>query len=208
MARIIMIATCSKRRCAGSDAPALAAITRLRLQPPRVTPVRMHRLLLLRHAKAERPQPGQTDHDRALTKSGHKDSVAMGGVVVAQGGADLVLCSDSVRTRETWEGARRAFSEEPETRLLRTIYEADETYLPILKAEGGDAHTILVIGHNPAIHETALLLASDLASEAGQVLSTRFPKAALAVLDSETPWDALAAGGMRLRQFILPPRPG
>ena len=36
------------------------------------------RLMLLRHAKAEKAEPGERDHDRALNARGHKDAARMG----------------------------------------------------------------------------------------------------------------------------------
>ena len=38
----------------------------------------MRRLLLLRHAKAERSAPGASDHERALIERGRKDAVKIG----------------------------------------------------------------------------------------------------------------------------------
>ena len=166
----------------------------------------MPRLLLLRHAKAEATRPGSTDHDRALTKSGRKDSAAMGRAVAGRGPVDLVLCSTARRAKETWDFLAPGLRREPETRLLRAIYDADESYLPILNEEGGEAAAILVVGHNPTMHETAVALASDLAGPDGAILASRFPKAALAVLDFEGSWAALGPGRARLAAFVLPQR--
>jgi phosphohistidine phosphatase len=38
----------------------------------------MRRLMLLRHAKTERPTPGQRDRERMLTKRGRADAPAIG----------------------------------------------------------------------------------------------------------------------------------
>ena len=166
----------------------------------------MPRLLLFRHAKAERTQPGTTDHARALTKSGRKDSAQMGDVAAGYGPIDLVLCSDAKRALETWEGAASSFTPPPEVRLTRAIYTAADTYLPILAAEGGAARTILLVGHNPTMHDTAVTLAASLEGAGGAVLATRFPKAALAVLDFDGEWATLRPGQARLTAFELPQR--
>jgi len=163
----------------------------------------MPRLLLFRHAKAENTTKGGTDHDRALTKSGRKDSAAMGVALSVHGPVDLVLCSDAARAKETWEAARDALGNAPEVRLLRTIYDADD-YLPILQEEGGDAQTVLLVGHNPTMHSTAVALAADLHSRDGQILASRFPKAALAVLDFDGSWSELRPGRARVMAFVLP----
>ena len=163
----------------------------------------MPRLLLFRHAKAENTPKGGTDHDRALTKSGRKDSAAMGTGLAEHGPVDLVLCSDAARAKETWEAARDALGNAPEVRFLRAIYEADD-YLPILREEGGDAATVLLVGHNPVMHSTAVALALDLHGRDGRTLASRFPKAALAVLDFDGRWEELRPGRARLTAFALP----
>ncbi len=163
----------------------------------------MPRLLLLRHAKAERTQPGSNDHGRALTKSGRETSAEMGRAVAGRGPVDLVLCSTARRAKETWDFASPALRDDPEVRLSRAIYDAS-TYVPILNEEGGDASTVLLVGHNPTMHETAVALACDLDGPDGAVLAARFPKAALAVLDFEGSWEALRPGRAKLSAFILP----
>jgi len=165
----------------------------------------MPHLLLFRHAKAERTQPGSTDHARALTESGRADSAAMGKAVARHGPVDLVLCSDARRARETWEMAGSALDNAPKVKLTRAIYEADD-YVPILNAEGADAKTILLVGHNPAMQETAVSLVEDLSGPDGTLLSSRFPKAALAVLDFEGDWATLSPGEAWLVDFVIPER--
>ncbi len=162
----------------------------------------MPRLLLLRHATAERAGLGQTDHERALTKGGRKESKAIGKVLAKRGETiDLVLSSDSKRTRETWEGVAEKFGGAPEVRFLRSLFEAHD-YVPIIKSEGGAAEAILVIGHNPAMHATALTLAEGLAGRDGERLRAGFPKAALAILDFSGEWKSLRPGQMRLVAFL------
>ncbi len=162
----------------------------------------MPRLLLLRHATAERAASGQTDHARDLTKEGRSESKAVGKTLKKRGETiDLVLSSDSQRTRETWEKVAEKLDGTPEVRFLRSLFEAQNT-VPIIKAEGGAANTILVVGHNPAMHATALTLAEDLGGKDGQKLRSGFPKAALAVLDFEGEWRSLRPGQMRLVAFI------
>jgi phosphohistidine phosphatase len=162
----------------------------------------MPRLLLLRHATAEHAQPNQGDHDRALSKGGRKEAKTIGKILKKRGEAiDLVLSSDSKRTRETWEEVAERYGEAPEVRFLRPLYEA-QNYAPIIKAEGGSASTILVVGHNPAMHATALTLAESLSGRDGAKLRAGFPKGALAIFDFEGEWRSLRPGGMRLVAFI------
>ena len=115
-----------------------------------------------------------------------------------------MLCSSSARTRETWELARAALGAAPEVRFLRSIYEADADYLPILREEGGEASSLVLVGHNPAIHATALRLAKALAGPDGAALAQQFPTAALAVFDFDIPWEKLKPGAMKLVAFLRP----
>ncbi len=162
----------------------------------------MPRLLLLRHATAERAQRGETDHERALTKGGRKESKAVGKFLAKSGETvDLVLASDSKRTRETWEGVAEKFGAAPEVRFLRSLFEA-QNYVPTIKAEGGEAEAVLVVGHNPAMHSTALTLAENLAGRDGERLRAGFPKAALAIFDFDGSWGGLRPGSLRLVAFV------
>ena len=69
----------------------------------------MRRLYLFRHAKAE-PHGARPDHERVLAKRGRVDAEAMGERLAERGDTpELVLCSTSRRTLETWELAAAAF---------------------------------------------------------------------------------------------------
>ena len=164
----------------------------------------MPRLLLLRHAKAERARPGVSDHERPLSDRGRDDAATIGAAMAGRGERpDAVLCSTSQRTRQTWDALRPILQASPEPRFGRELYDAAD-YLPILRRDGGDAHALLVIGHNPTVHETALLLAGDLGGRDGGALKQRFPTAALAILDFDGSWSDLQPGGARLAAYIRP----
>jgi phosphohistidine phosphatase len=167
----------------------------------------MPRLLLLRHAKAKRARAGENDHERVLSERGIDDAAAMGKLFAERGEApDLLLCSTSTRTRQTWNEVRPALPAGPEERFLRPIYEADD-YLDVLREEGGDAQSVLLVGHNPAMQETATTLSADLAGRDGRRLAEAFPTAALAILDFDGEWRTLKPRRMRLVAFIAPPGP-
>ena len=162
----------------------------------------MPKLLLLRHASAERARPRQSDHERELTREGRKEAKASGKKIAELGGAiDLVLSSDSARTKQTWDGVAPELTSRPEVRFLPSLFEAHD-YLPIIKTEGRKAQSILVIGHNPTIQVTALELASDLSGRDGNRLRSGFPKGAVAVLAFDGEWASLRSGQMRLEAFI------
>ena len=138
----------------------------------------MDRLILMRHAKAERRSASGEDFDRPLTEEGRRDATVIGVALAKDGLApSLALVSASQRTVETWEAMQGSF---PKARMqvLRNLYNAAP--MEILDAlEGVTAATVLVVGHNPGIHELSVgLLKEGGAGSAvlGKVAS-RFPTA-------------------------------
>src|SRR5438552_1550600 len=95
----------------------------------------MRRLMLFRHAKAERSLPGGRDHDRRLTARGRGDAPKLGAHMAAHGlRPDLVIVSTSARTRETWALAGRAFASPPAVTADERIYDAEpETILAVIR---------------------------------------------------------------------------
>ncbi len=82
-------------------------------------------LVLLRHSKAVPPE-SMPDFERPLADRGRADARAAGRYLVAEGiEADLVLCSPSQRTRETWEYAAEAGATANDVWYDRRIYNAD-----------------------------------------------------------------------------------
>ena len=69
----------------------------------------MRELILLRHAHAEPPAPGQEDFDRPLSLQGQAEAEAAGRWLKEHGYTpDRVVCSTARRTRETTEQALAA----------------------------------------------------------------------------------------------------
>ena len=66
----------------------------------------MRRLLLFRHAKAERAIAGTPDRDRTLIERGRKDAGRIGAYMATHHLVpDRVLLSPAVRCQETWKYA-------------------------------------------------------------------------------------------------------
>ncbi|WP_375465023.1 histidine phosphatase family protein [uncultured Methylobacterium sp.] len=165
----------------------------------------MRRLLLLRHAKSDRPA-GVPDLDRPLNPRGRTAAPRMGAYLADEGlRPDFALVSPSLRTRETWEAVRAALGEIP-SRIERTIYEAPAAALrDTIRAAPEAARTLLLIGHNPGIQDLAHALAARGSHAARDRLATQFPTAALAVIAFEVEtWDAVGRGGGRLERFVRP----
>ena len=165
----------------------------------------MRRLLLLRHAKAERLQQGGRDRDRVLTDRGRDDAARVGAFLVRHALVpDLVVVSPAARTRETWDFAAAAFADGPAAVHDDHIYEAgSQALLDAIKETDSRVATLLLVGHNPGMHELARLLIASGDLEARQRLNEDFPTAALAVIDfALRNWSRLHPQSGRLDRFV------
>lgn len=125
----------------------------------------MQELILLRHAHAGNPGPEQSDSDRTLSLTGEAEAEAAAAWLKASGARpQRVLCSPSVRTRQTLERvlARIEYSD---TRYEPAIYEATAGDLMGLLDQHRDAEQVLLVGHNPGIETLVALLATGQSGE-------------------------------------------
>ncbi len=167
----------------------------------------MPRLLLLRHAKSSWADPGQSDFDRPLNSRGRATAPVMARFVVEQGLApQRVVCSTARRARETLALMLPAIATDLEATLSRRLYEADaEGYLTAARTAGGTAGTLLLVGHNPAMEEVAMVLAPTGDPDALLLLREKFPTCGLAVIDFDKPrWNDIGPGAGRLTAFHTP----
>lgn len=113
----------------------------------------MKTLLVLRHAKAVRPETGLLDFDRALSGRGRRDAQAVGHWLAAEGlQPDLVIASSALRTRETAELVVEAAELDDEPLLTEDLYGADDaTCLEVLSSHAEGEDTVLLVGHNPTM---------------------------------------------------------
>jgi phosphohistidine phosphatase len=172
----------------------------------------MHQLILMRHAKAERARDDQADHDRALSPAGREAARRMRGRL--RGLAiepDVVLVSSARRTRETLEGVAFWEDQTPNIEVMETLYMAPAArLLEILRELRETMLSVMLVGHNPGLHELALMLASGAqAREAAHAqLEEGFPTMRAAEFLVLTPWRDLRPAGARLQRVIDPPPPG
>jgi phosphohistidine phosphatase len=166
----------------------------------------LKRLLLLRHAKSARPA-GIADHERPLAPRGREDARRMGAYLQAEMLLPaLALVSTSVRTRQTWDLLVQGLGSVPSLRSERRLYDAPAGRLASVIAETPDElREILLIGHNPGLADLAHRLAGHGDRYALARMRTKFPTAALAVLDlAGESWRELADGSARLDRFVTP----
>ena len=175
----------------------------------------MRRLMLLRHAKTEHDAPSGHDQDRRLDDRGRLDAAAIGGWIGRHPPVpDTVLVSTAVRAHQTWEIAREAMKDAlreparpPQVELLDELYGAEPARLLkiIRMAEVSDPKRLMLIGHNPGMHEMALMLTGSGDATAKKALEDNLPTAGLAVLDFEIDdWSEVAFRRGKLVRFTSP----
>lgn len=117
----------------------------------------MQRLILMRHAEAERVAGSGRDRDRALSVQGRHDAAAMGRSLAVRGmRPDLALVSPAARTRQTWDLLHDAFGD-VEVRDDEPLYNGDSDILRRMVESAEDAAgCLMVVAHNPGIHLLAV----------------------------------------------------
>jgi phosphohistidine phosphatase len=172
----------------------------------------MRRLLLLRHAKTEPDAPSGRDQDRRLDHRGHKDAAQIGAWIADHPPApDMVLVSPAVRARQTWEIAWESMQgrvEPPQVEFVPELYGADPAELldAIRTATIPAApKTLMLVGHNPGMHEAALMLTGGGDPAAAEALADNLPTSGLAIFDFDVKdWNDVAYRRGRLVLFVSP----
>ena len=163
----------------------------------------MHQLHLLRHAKSSWDDDAE-DSQRPLNKRGREAACLIGETLPkAIGTLDLVLCSSAVRARETALLTLSEFKPAPRVLYEDALYLAGETALmQRLRQldEGCDA--VMVIGHNPGLHELAVALAAPGSPGAQPLAAGKFPTGVRVSFAIATTWGAIDSSRHRLVDYI------
>ena len=152
----------------------------------------MHRLHLLRHAKSSWDDDAD-DYERPLNRRGRTAARLVGdSLPQALAGLDLVLCSSALRTRETAELALAGFAEPPQVLYEDGLYLASRARLmQRLRRVDERVAALLLIGHNPGLHELAMALAEPDAPAAQALAEGKFPTGVRVSFAIATPWAAI-----------------
>jgi phosphohistidine phosphatase len=141
-------------------------------------------IVLMRHAKSAYPA-GVDDHDRPLSDRGRANAGvaaqwfstqrSMGNQTV-----DIALLSTAVRVQQTWDII--AASVQPKDVIhLPDLYHASPDVIAQQIQQRPEAN-LLVVGHNPGIHEFARTFLLEQARRDGVL--ERFPTSAIAVVSA------------------------
>jgi len=165
----------------------------------------MRIVFLLRHAKSLWSDPTLSDIDRPLAPRGERAAKTIARYVRRKRiRPALVLCSPSVRTRQTLEAIEPSLGKSCSVELVPALYGAShKELLRLLQTLPDGVASVMLVGHNPGLQELALALAS--AGADLPRLEERLPTGALATLvaDCES-WAALMPGDAELADYVVP----
>lgn len=165
----------------------------------------MKLLYLLRHAKSSWADERLPDHDRPLAPRGKRDARRMGDWMREHNVApSLVLCSPAVRAVSTLERLGKVVHDGTPPRIEEDLYGATAAALiDRLRRVPEPTPSVLVVGHNPGLHELANTLAVRGAKLAR--LRAKLPTCGLVALalpvDS---WDDVQEATAELASFVTP----
>ena len=157
-------------------------------------------LILTRHAKSDWSHDGLSDHERPLNARGAAAAPLIGRALMDRGLVpDQVLCSDAVRTQQTWEAMASRMESAPEPELHHDLYHAaPDTMLAHLHRATGAV--VAMIGHNPGIGALAHAILTG--GPAHPAFGT-YPTGATLIAEIDD-WPGLENGRARLVDFFVP----
>lgn len=165
-------------------------------------------LAILRHAKSSWEAGDIDDFDRPLNARGRAAAPLMGRILKEVSfEPQLILCSPAKRTRETLAllypdadppHAEAVFDEQlyltGPVMLLDRLHQIPAT-----------CKLVLMIGHNPGLHNLALMLMGTGDAKSISRLEDKFPTAALALFTfRETAWRDIGPASGHLEAYVTP----
>ncbi len=164
----------------------------------------MKSLHLLRHAKSSWKDPDLNDHDRPLSERGRRAAKMMAAYLRrSKIEPDLVICSTAMRAQQTLDPIAKA-KKPPKVILEREICGGQQALWEQLWNLPESAKSVLVIGHNPALHDLALELVQADSNKLLPSAGEKFPTGAMASFRFDGAWKALEPHGAVLASFITP----
>lgn len=156
------------------------------------------RLIVVRHAKSAWDTDAPTDHERPLNKRGRRDAPRVAEHLATLGWIpDVVLSSDSERTRETWARMKGAFAPVDVTFTDELYLAGPDAVYDLLEKVGAAVSTVMVLGHNPGWED----LVEELSGTSTRMTTAN---AALLVGAGRTWTDALKTRPWKIEAVVRP----
>lgn len=158
------------------------------------------KLIIMRHAKSSW-KTGDQDHQRPLNARGAKDAPRIAGALVSRRWVpELVLSSDSMRTRQTWENMAPVFGRDISVEYRPELYLAGLVQIAsALETVASEVSTVLVLGHNPGWESSVCALT-------GHSIQMTTANAVLLTTEAES-WASAIHGPTWQYEEVLRPRP-
>ncbi len=123
----------------------------------------MKRILIMRHAKAEKDYVDKTDFERDLTEKGRKAAKIVGEKLLELGIIpDYIIASAASRTTQTAEIVADQVGYKKDIDLRRDYYFGDENeIIEDIKLIDNEVDTVMIVGHNPTVTYLANILSDD-----------------------------------------------
>lgn len=160
----------------------------------------MKKLYIIRHAKAV---PGDDDKARPLSEGGIKQMKRLrANESKIFKSLDLILCSPSIRTRETLEGFKACLREKVEIRYVDDLYSSSaEIILREIGAVEDKYDHVMIVGHNPEVTDFAL----NVCAHQDKSIAESMPKGSIAEYSfSKKSWHGVQYGDLKFIQLIYP----
>ncbi len=167
----------------------------------------MKTLYLMRHAKSDWSANGTSDHGRTLSPRGQEAAARIVLYCRQENIAPQhILCSSSARTHQTLDLINGKAFPKVEESLSDDLYLAEVRQLvAIIKQQADSYDSVMIIGHNPGLHELALQMAGNKKSFDVQNLQGSLPSGSLLALSFDiASWSDFGAIKGELLRFIKP----
>ena len=162
-------------------------------------------LYLLRHAKAEKAEAGQDDESRALIRRGRDAATKLGEWLAKREPLPThILCSTSVRTRQTLELILPVLGEPVVDYDPRLYMASAESLMAAVARLPREIDAAMIVGHNPGMEQLAIALAGHAPARMLAKMHEKFPTCALVVASAKTRDWARFASSSKADAFIRP----
>lgn len=165
-------------------------------------------LTLLRHAKSGWNDPVARDFDRPLNERGDRAAVLIGQWIKRNDlQFDHVLASPAVRVIDTIDQVVKGLGTRIDAQWDRRIYLASSaTLMDVLRDEGEQHKSVLMIGHNPGLEDLVFdIVPDDGSSPLRDVIYEKYPTAALTRMElAIDKWADLDRNCGKVTHFIRP----
>ncbi|WP_420409688.1 SixA phosphatase family protein [Hoeflea sp.] len=118
----------------------------------------------------------------------------------------LVYCSSAKRCAETLDILVSRLGISPPVEHTSALYsETHQTYLDLIESDRArQSGSVMIVGHNPMIEDTALCLLQGDPQAGEDALGSGFPTAGLFIADYSTDRDPAASGRTRFVGLLSP----